>query len=689
MSMVNQPLKPFKAQWLYALPALLIALIVWGVTHYYTLMVHQQAQLKQRQAVSHALGQLRMQLESTVISSASRIEGLIAFIKLNPQLSQASYKAFAAELIHDYPLIQNIAAAPNLTVRYMYPYEGNEAIVGKSYRDIPAQKRAAIKAIQARALVLAGPVNLLQGGLGFIARYPVFVRDESGNERFWGLVSSVMPTQTVYEAAGLTQTAELKLAIRGQDAKGASGKVFYGDTTVFQTQPVVQNVRLPHGHWQLAAVPQNGWQTHAPEAWKIQALFWGLGALLIALTAYIGRLWQQRRQHTLALEKAASEAQAANRAKSEFLANMSHEIRTPLNGILGLSELAQSESDATKRDAQLQKLHHSGELLLALLNDILDFSKIEAGKLSLDPQPFQLRQLIKSLTELLGPQARKKDLSLKLDLQLPPDTWLQADCLRLRQILSNLLSNAIKFTSEGQIILSVQKRTQNHQAWLFFTVSDTGIGLSQTQQNHLMQPFHQADSSITREYGGTGLGLVISQRLVQALGGKGLTLTSEPEKGTDVCFSIPMETATPPTENDTVFASNQTPQKLFMEGGRVLLVEDNAINQEVACGQLQQLGLTVEVADNGKKAVKCLQQHDYDLVLMDIQMPEMDGYQATQAIRAFDANTPIIALTAAAMIEDKQKALKAGMNAHLSKPIERQKLIDTLCDHLPSSTAKD
>ncbi|MDR9500029.1 MAG: ATP-binding protein, partial [Hydrogenovibrio sp.] len=648
-------LRQLKTNWVYALPALITALVVWGLAHYYSQVAHQKAQLEQRQNVSHTLGQLRMQLESTIISSASRIEGLIAFIKLHPQLSQQQYRNFAAELIEDYPLIQNIAAAPDLTVRFMYPYEGNEAIVGKSYLDIPAQKQGALKAKQARTLVLAGPVNLLQGGVGFIARYPIFIQASDG-ERFWGLVSSVMPTQTLYQSAGLTRDTGLKLAIRGQDATGTKGEVFFGEEDVFTSQPVLQRVTLPHGAWQLAALPEKGWLKHAPSDWQTQVIFWGLGSLLVALAAYIGRLWQQRRQHALALEKSARQAQAANRAKSEFLANMSHEIRTPLNGILGLSDLARSERNDNRRDSHLIQLHHSAELLLALINDILDFSKIEAGKMTLDPQPFQLKHLIKSLTGLFGPMARKKALTLKLDIRLSASTWLLADSLRLRQVLSNLLSNAIKFTPDGQVTLSVTETTQNHQAWLVFRVSDTGIGMTPAQQTNLMRPFHQADTSITREYGGTGLGLVISQRLIQAMGGSGLTLNSTPDQGTDVGFRIPLHIVKAPENAPNAFESS-APQPPKTLQGRVLLVEDNAINQTVAEGQLARLGLTVEVADNGQKAVQCMHEKQYDVVLMDIQMPVMDGYQATRSIRLFDRDTPIIALTAAAMIEDRQKAL--------------------------------
>ena len=676
-------LKPFLLY--YLLPAWLVIFCVWGVASHFLKLSNQQYQIEQKQTVAHSLGQLRAQLENTVSSSASRIEGLIAYISLNPDLTQSAYAQFAAKLIDDYPLIQNIAAAPDLTVRYMHPLENNEAIVGKSYLDIPAQRQAALQARQRRTLVLAGPVNLLQGGVGFIARYPVFV-NESGRERFWGLVSSVMPTKTLYDAAGLNQISSLKLAIRGKDARGEHGAVFFGDAQLFTSNPVVQTVTLPYGSWQIAAVPTNGWQSHSPAQTRITAGFGFLGLILLLLTLYIGRLWQQRHQHTQELEVAVVTAQAANQAKSEFLANMSHEIRTPLNGILGLSDLAQNESEPNKRNRQLQQLHHSGELLLTLLNDILDLSKIEAGRLTLDPQPFQLKALIKPLTELFGPLAKQKKLALKLDIQLSPATWLMGDTLRLRQVLSNLLSNAIKFTSVGEVTLRISEHHQNNQAWLFFEVTDTGIGISPAHQAKLMQPFEQGNTSITREYGGTGLGLVISQKLIEAMQGQELQLHSEANQGTRVSFEIPLKKTDSPAPRSKLSTPSQPASSLQ---GSVLLVEDNSINQEVAKGQLVQLGLKVTVADNGQKAVKCIENEQFDLVLMDIQMPVMDGYQASREIRKFNTTIPIIALTAAAMIEDRTKALEAGMNDHLAKPIHLDTLRQTLLQHIqpPRSAA--
>ncbi|MFA6700426.1 MAG: response regulator [Thiomicrospira sp.] len=376
-------------------------------------------------------------------------------------------------------------------------------------------------------------------------------------------------------------------------------------------------------------------------------------------------------------------AEAANRAKSEFLANMSHEIRTPMNGILGLSEMGLYHNNPAKLKEQLRKIHQSGHLLLGILNDILDFSKIEAGRLEVESAPFYLSLMLNQLHSLFMQNARNKGLRLSFDL----DPHLQAcyigDELRVRQILSNLISNAIKFTEQGEIRLRVrQQHADNTQASLYFEVEDTGIGLSQAQQTRLFQAFSQADASVSRKYGGSGLGLTISQRLVQAMHGEGIQLRSAPNQGSCFSFSLTLALC---SETQQHSLSHHNPPFSQREGrlnGHVLLVEDNEINQEVICEQLYSLGLNITLAENGQQAIQQTKQQNFDVILMDIQMPLVDGYQATRQIREFNQATPIIALTAAAMIEDKTKAIDAGMNGHLSKPIRREDLYHALANWL-------
>lgn len=386
-----------------------------------------------------------------------------------------------------------------------------------------------------------------------------------------------------------------------------------------------------------------------------------------------------------AIRQAKLEAEHANKVKSEFLANMSHEIRTPMNGIIGLSDIGLREQDPIRMQDQLKKINQSGRLLLGILNDILDFSKIEAGKILIENEPFYLPNLLDQLHSLFGKMASDKGIELQFHIAEDVAQAYRGDELRIRQILSNLLGNAIKFTTEGsvKVALSVQMSPNNNEHLLAFAIEDTGIGITHEQQKNLFQAFSQADSSITRNHGGTGLGLIISQRLVQAMGGHGINLKSEAHQGSCFSFELPL---TPCSAQDIKALSEsriEPTDTITLIEGNVLLVEDNVINQEVALAQLRSMGLNVTLAENGQVAVTKALEQSFDLILMDVQMPIMDGYQATKMLREHGIRTPIIALTAAAMIEDKHKALAAGMDGHLSKPIETNALYQTVKQFMP------
>jgi PAS domain S-box-containing protein len=438
--------------------------------------------------------------------------------------------------------------------------------------------------------------------------------------------------------------------------------------------------------------PQNTLQLHENQIcrhdgqlrdvlWTNRAFFDEQGQLMYLQSVGVD-ITEQKRAQT-ALSEAKQLAESANQAKSEFLANMSHEIRTPMNAILGLSEMALRENLPPKAHLHLSRIKQAADALLGILNDILDFSKIESGYMTLNPEPFYFDTLMDNLSVLFSETARKKGLNLQWQIDPALDAAYIGDEIRLRQVLVNLIGNAMKFTAKGEVSMRVHlSAKRNQQAWLRFTIEDSGLGISAAQRERLFQPFSQADSSITREYGGTGLGLVISQRLVKAMGGGDIEVESELGVGSRFSFSVPLACC---SEQDCarLLQANSVARPARLQG-RVLLVEDNEINQEVALEALQHLGLEVVIAANGEQAVALVEKQPLDLVLMDIQMPLMDGYQATRRIRTFNASLPIIALTAAAMVEDKQKALAAGMNDHLSKPIDSQRLYQVLSRWLPA-----
>ena len=388
-------------------------------------------------------------------------------------------------------------------------------------------------------------------------------------------------------------------------------------------------------------------------------------------------LENQVRERTLELEMALQKAEAGTRAKSDFLAMMSHEIRTPLNGIIGTADLLAHAALNQEQEELVRMVRRSGDTLLVLINDILDFSKIEAGKLELDPQEFSLTDEIHSILGLHQALAEERGLELIADLAPDLPARIVADSTRLRQICGNLISNAIKFTHHGTITLrAFARQHDNAQVRIHFEVVDTGIGMSAEGLSRLFQPFAQADSSTTRKYGGTGLGLAICTRLAQAMGGT-VTVESIAGAGTTFRFDILAKLA---EFKETVImpASGCTSSNRELS---ILLAEDNAVNQVLVRKLLSKIGYEADLAENGRLALELVQAKHYDLILMDIQMPEMDGLVATRAIRELriDRQPRIVALTANAYESDKQACLAAGMDDFMSKPFMAETLRQQLC----------
>lgn len=497
---------------------------------------------KVKQDSMNVLSVIGANLEKELNKCLFQLGALAAYISVNPTIAKEDFDIFSRNLFRQKSHILSLGVAPDMVVKYVYPYEENKSALGYDYNDLKSQRELAFLAKDSGQQVMAGPITSIQGGYVFIARAPVFLaQDGDSNDvgRFWGLVSVLIDAEGLINSANV-QSEIYNISIRGKDAKGQVGEIFYGNPDSFNSENTALSVSVPGGSWQLSAVvSQREINTLTQDIIIVRLV--GLFLCLSVLTFMSFRLRHIREQHQAKkkLSRALLEAEKANRAKSEFLANMSHELRTPLNAIIGFSDLISSITKNRTHEDKVSEyagdINQSGHHLLEIINEILDLSKVEAGNFTTLIENIYIQDVVEQSLRLTRNSAAKGGLEIinRVSEDLPP---IQSDERMVRQILNNLLSNAIKFTAKGGTITLAAEIQPD--ASLKITLTDTGIGMSKEDLVTALQAFGQAGSHLVRSQQGTGLGLPLVKAFVELLGGE-IHIQSEVKVGTVVTLIFP------------------------------------------------------------------------------------------------------------------------------------------------------
>ncbi|GAB0111314.1 CHASE domain-containing protein [Pseudoalteromonas distincta] len=568
-------------------------------------------------------------------------------------------------------------------VKYVYPLKGNEDVLGFDLASSEVRGAALSKAKELNELALSEPINLVQNTAehGVLFLYPVF-GESSTEDDFQGFVAAIVSLKRLSQTLLFDHNNSISASFFDTTIAGKKQAIYIADTA--NSQALFKEYQLLIGKrmWQVELyepIVRTSWLVY----WLAQIVgmlfVWLLITFLISVTGTNIKIREQVAKQTHTLRKEKQKADEASHIKGQFLANMSHEVRTPINGIKGLHYLALQQNDWQQARSYIEQADGALGVLLRVLNDVLDFSKMEAGKLDLMQEPINVASLADEMLNLLQFEADIKSIKLSLDFDKTSNLVINTDPIRLKQVLLNLLNNAVKFTGEGEITLKIWQSKK----MTYFSINDTGIGISSEAQKQLFKPFAQADSSTSRQYGGTGLGLSICKKLVELMGGA-IDLVSYEGKGSTFTFSLPLISPLPKAEQIQQQYNEIDVSTLSFTGYKLLLVEDNPLNQHVANAILKTKGCIADIANDGFEAIEKLAENSYDIVLMDIQMPKMDGLKATKVIRRDLEliDLPIIGLSANAHDDDVKKALACGMNGYITKPIDANTLFKTLWHHL-------
>ena len=784
------------------LPAILVGVCLIVIGCYVDYLRLRHLEHESRISAFDKLSLLRATLEGTITSNVQLVQGLVASLSVEPDLSTEKFVKLAKSLFNDQSQLRNIGAAPDLVIRYMYPLAGNEAALGLNFREYPNQLEAVLRAGDRGNLIFDGPVDLIQGGQGFVARIPVFIDNQESKEKtFWGVISAVIDVNRLYRVSGVLEAAkEFDIAIK--NTFDQSGKVFFGAEQVFDEQPILLDIALPKGSWQMAAVPKGGWATTVSS----DDIFFRLGLILIAVVVLlplvvIGRFQQKNRDSEIrlralfdmspvgialndyatgkflevnnalsvptgysreellnltywditpddyavqevrqleslettgyfgpyqkeytrkngnrypvqlngvliydasgrkliwsivdditerkateqALIAARHEAERANHAKSEFLSSMSHELRTPMNAILGFSQLLEMEKLNDMHLKYVKEIKNAGIHLLALIDEVLDLARIEAGRINLKLEPVELHPLIEECISLVRNLAIQQGVTLTQTGLY--DKVLYTDRIRLKHVILNLISNAIKYNRKNGKV-HIDAKQSEKPGYLKVFVTDTGIGIAANKLAELFQPFNRLDAART-DIEGTGIGLSLTRRIVELMGG---TIGVQSELGIGSTFWFELR-AKEFSSSDSVPIINpanrlESDIKTRAKQQSIVYIEDNAANLELVTKILTyRQHIKLLSAATPEAGIDLIKVHRPDLILLDINLPGMSGFDVLQILKQQPelADIPVIAVTSRAMPHNIAEGKTAGFADYLTKPLNVQQFLSVIDRYL-------
>ena len=649
-------------------------------------------QEKEKKAVGTYMAQSTIRRVKEKLDNYITISDLLGnYIIDESDMDENTFSELAEKIPNEDGVVKAFELAPEGIITEIYPMQGNSEAIGLDVLVEHERKKDAVLAKETREYTLGGPYQLKQGGAGALLFKPVYRTDDSGESSFWGFVLMVIDWDRFMSDINLKSLSEADFSYKiwSYDRNSEDKVILAKSQEDMPEDSLTIECEIPNNTWYFDIVPSNGW---IPVSyWLLAIAVSYIFSLLVATIYYqISSKKHREKQYAADLKKAAELAKSANEAKTRFLFNMSHDIRTPMNAIIGFSGLLEKNlQNGEKAKEYLGKICSSGNLLMTIINQILEIARIESGTIALQLKAEDINTVFHTVNTVFEEDIRKKNLQYSADLDVY-HTFIFCDRVKLQEIMLNIISNAIKYTSDGHAVhVKIYEKDSEdpRKARFIFTCEDTGIGMSEEYLPHIFEEFSREHTTTENKVAGTGLGLPIVKSMIELMGGS-IQVESTQGVGTKFTVDISFDMASEAdVYRDQISEQPDVLEK--MEGKRILLAEDHDLNAEIAIELLAEQKIITDRAEDGAECLDKLEKADsgyYDMILMDIQMPVMDGYDAAARIRRMKdekkASIPIIAMTANAFAEDRQKAISMGMNDHVAKPIDMNVLLPVIAKYI-------